>query len=165
MNELIKTLQARESGLAMIMVIGFMLTMAIIVAAATAYAINVVPQTNTDSSTRPGGPLRRGSTTTSAISTRTAKLLGDHRPHEPRSEGSPSRPGLVVNNCNYGASTPIGWVAMSTSDVSNGQFHYDVDTSDMDQFTIWLSSTGRADGVNEPAGQGPALPGRSATST
>ena len=148
MNELIRRFRREESGLAMIMVIGFMLTMAIIVAAATAYAINVVPQTQHGlSSTRALAAAQAG------IDHYLGHLNQDRNYWEttdcsnPALQGPNPDPGLVVNNCNYGASTPIGWVAMSTSDVSNGQFHYDVDTSDMDQFTIWLSSTGRADGV------------------
>lgn len=137
-----------DSGIAMMMAIGFMMTMSVIVAAATAYAVNVIPQT------------QQGLAYTRALAAAQAGIdhyLGhlntDRNYFETFDcdnvalEGPNPDPGLADNACGYTSGTPYGWVAMSTADPSNGEFHYDVDTSDMDQYTIWLTSTGRADGT------------------
>ncbi len=137
-----------DSGIAMMMAIGFMLTMSVIVAAATSYAVNVIPQTqNGLASTRALAAAQAG------IDHYLGHLNQDRNYFEttdcdnPALRGPNPDPGLVDNNCAYDANTAVGWIPMSTADTTNGEFHYDVDTSDMDQFTIWLGSTGRADGV------------------
>lgn len=137
-----------DSGMALIMTIGFILTMSVIVAAATAYAVNVVPHT------------QHGIAYTRSLAAAQAGI--DHylgHLNQDRNyfqtvdcdnlalKGPNPDPGLSNNACGYDEQTPYGWIPMSTADPSNGEFHYDVDTTDMDQYTIWIASTGRADGT------------------
>ena len=137
-----------DSGLAMMMAIGFMLTMSVIVAAATSYAVNVIPQTQHGLAyTRSLAAAQAG------IDHYLGHLNTDRNYFETIDcdnsalRGPSPDPGLTGNTCGYNANTAYGWVPMSTSDPSNGEFHYDIDTTDMDQYTIWISSTGRADGT------------------
>jgi hypothetical protein len=137
-----------DSGMAMVMVLGMILTASVIVAAGLAFATNSLPL------------AARGAHSVTALAAAQAGIdhylahLNRDRNYfatldctNPALRGPNPDPGLASNACGYTGSTSVGWVEVQPGDPGSGEFHYDVNSTQMDQFTILLSSTGRAEGV------------------
>ena len=137
-----------ESGIAMIMALGLMLTASVITVTALAFATNNLPL------------AVRGANSVQALGAAQAGIdhylghLNKDRNYfattdcsNPALKGPSTDPGLPSNGCGYTSATPVGWVDVQPGDPESGEFHYNIDSSRMDQFTIVVASTGRANGV------------------
>lgn len=137
-----------DEGIAMIMVLGLILTASVIIAGALSYAVAGQPQ------------ARRGTASVQALAAAQAGIdhylahLNQDRNYfstvdcdNPALAGPNPDPGVLTNTCGWNSSTPYGWVQVQPGDPDSATFHYDVNSAQMDQFTIWLSSTGRSGGV------------------
>ncbi len=133
--------------MAMMMVIGFMLVAGVIVATALSYATSLQPR------------AVNGQDRVEALSAAQAGIdhylghLNQDRNYfatpdcaNPALKGPNPDPAWLAN-CGWDASTPVGWVKVQPDDPKSAEFHYDVDSRQMDQFTIWVSSTGRSGNV------------------
>lgn len=137
-----------DQGVAMIMVLGLALTATVIVGAALSYAVSQQPQARLGSST-----MRALAAAQAGIDHYLAHLNKDRNYFStvdctnPALAGPKQDPGVLNNPCGWNSSTPVGWVPVQPGDAGSALFHYDVDSTGMDQFTIWLASTGRAGSV------------------
>ena len=134
--------------MAMMMAIGFMLVAGVIVATALSYATSLQPR------------AVNGQDRVEALSAAQAGIdhylghLNQDRNYfatpdcdNPALEGPNPDPAWLIDDCGWDADTPVGWVKVQPDDPNSAEFHYDVDSRQMDQFTIWVSSTGRAGNV------------------
>ncbi len=134
--------------MAMMMVIGFMLVAGVIVATALSYATSLQPR------------AVNGQDRVEALSAAQAGIdhylghLNQDRNYfatpdcaNPALQGPNPDPAWLIDDCGWDADTPVGWVRVQPDDPKSAEFHYDVDSRQMDQFTIWVSSTGRAGNV------------------
>lgn len=142
--------QARpgDEGAAMLMVMAFVVVMALVVGSTLAYATNQQSQG------------RHGMDTAGALAAAQAGIddyLGRLNQDEqyfqridcdnPALRGPNPDPRLAaVSTCGWSGSTPTGWESVESGDASSAQFHYDIDTSQIGQYEIWITSTGRAGG-------------------
>lgn len=137
-----------DSGMAMVMVLGLVLTASVLVATALSYAVAHQPQ------------ARHGVASVRALAAAQAGIdhylghLNQDRNYfvtadcdNPALAGPNPDPAWLSNGCGWDDQTAVGWVAVQPDDAQSATFHYDVDSTQMDQFTIWVSSTGRAAGV------------------
>ncbi|MCU0301614.1 MAG: hypothetical protein MUF35_08445 [Candidatus Nanopelagicales bacterium] len=137
-----------DAGIAMVMVLGLILTASVILVAALGYATNSLPH-----AARGHDAVRALAAAQAGIDHYLAHLNRDRNYFasvdcdNPALAGPNPDPGLLSNACGYTSSTAPGWIEVQPGDPASGEFHYDVNTTAMDQFTIWLSSTGRAEGV------------------
>ena len=140
----------------MMMVIGLMLAGSVIVASALAYATALQPQ------------ARNGEARVEALAAAQAGIdhylghLNQDRNYyatpdctNPALKGpNPDPAWLATPPCGWTSSTPVGWVSAQPGDPNAASFHYDIDSRQMDQFTIWVSSTGKSGDVQtDPPGQ------------
>ncbi len=145
MNDSMRNRLADERGVAMMMALGFMLTAGVVVAVALAYATSLQPQ------------ARHGQDRVEALSAAQAGIdhylghLNKDRNYfatadcaNPAMKGPTKDPALLGAPCGWTASTPYGWVKVQPDDPKSAEFHYDINSAQMDQFTIWVSSTGRS---------------------
>ena len=129
----------------MMMALGFMLVCGVLVATALAYATAGQPQ------------ARHGQDRVEALSAAQAGIdhylghLNRDRNYfatadcaNPALKGPNRDPALLTAQCGWGTTTPYGWVKVQPDDPASAEFHYDINSTDMDQFTIWVSSTGRS---------------------
>ena len=139
---------ADERGMAMMMAIGYMLTAGVVVAAALSYATSLQPM------------ARKGEARVEALSAAQAGIdhylghLNQDRNYfatpdcdNPALVGPNPDPAWLTVPCGWNSSTPVGWSQVQPGNPGSAEFHYDVDSRHMDQFTIWVSSTGRAGDV------------------
>lgn len=137
-----------DTGMAMIMTLGLILTASLIVVAALTYATNNLPMAarGTDS-VRALAAAQAGIDHYLAHLNRDRNYFATADCANPALAGPNPDPGLVSNACGYGTGTPVGWVEVQPGDPSSAEFHYDVNSTQMDQFTVLLASTGRSNGV------------------
>lgn len=142
MNRVLRRLRRSDAGVALVMVMGWMMVVAMLVAAATAYAIqtNVVAHKGQDW----GSAL---SAAQAGIEDYVARLNRNDNYGRiwdctnPALQG-PNQPG---NTCGWTSSTATGWVPVVATEPNGPAFHYDVDASNLDKNgTISVSSTGRS---------------------
>ena len=141
MNTILRRLRRSDAGVAMLMVMGWGLVLAMLVSAGIGYAIqsNLV--------------AHRGQDWGSALSAAQAGLE-DYVARLNRNDNygrtwdctnvamrGPNEPG---NTCGWTASTAPGWIPVVGSDPTAPSFHYDVDATNLDKNgTIRVVSTGR----------------------
>ncbi|MGB7981527.1 MAG: pilus assembly PilX N-terminal domain-containing protein [Candidatus Nanopelagicales bacterium] len=148
MNATMRPRLADERGMAMMMALGFMLTAGVLVATALAYATSLQPQ------------ARHGQDRVEALSAAQAGIdhylghLNKDRNYfatadcaNPAMQGPNKDPALLGAPCGWTASTPYGWAKVQPGDPDSADFHYDINSAQMDQFTIWVSSTGRSGAI------------------
>lgn len=138
----------QDEGAAMLMVMAFVVLMALVVGTTLAYATNQQSQG------------RHGMDTSGAIAAAQAgiddyqgRLNQDQQYFQridcdnPALVGPNPDPRLAaVSTCGWNSSTPAGWEAVEPGDPHSAEFHYDIDTSQIGQYEIWITSTGRAGG-------------------
>lgn len=136
----------RESGAAMIMVLGMISIMTVVVAAALGYAANVAPQVNRDQNWQAAlaaaqagvddylAKLNRTDAYALSVDCSNVALKG------PKAE---------TNSCGWNADTAPGWVAVQAGNPTAGKFHYDVNTANFwKDGSVWVESTGKVRGVS-----------------
>ena len=136
----------RDSGVAMIMVLGMISVMTLIVAATVAYAVNVAPQVRRDENWQAAlAAAQAGVDDYLAKLNRTdAYALSVDCDNE-----ALQGPQAETNACGWNDETPPGWVDVQAGVSSAGQFHYDVNTSSFwKDGSVWVESTGRVRGVS-----------------
>ncbi len=136
-----RRLAKSDAGVALIMVIGWMLVLATLVSAGIAYAIqtNVVAHRGQDW----GGAL---SAAQAGVEDYVARLNRNDNYGRiwdctnPAMRG-PNQPG---NTCGWTSTTPSGWLPVIATEPNGPAFHYDIDSSSLDKNgTINVYSTGR----------------------
>ncbi|HQR79131.1 MAG TPA: hypothetical protein PLT68_02805 [Actinomycetota bacterium] len=136
----------RDSGAAMIMVLGMISIMSVVVAAALAYAMNVAPQVRRDESWQAAlaaaqagvddylAKLNRTDAYALTVDCANVALKG------PKAE---------ANSCGWNGSTSPGWVNVQPGVPNSGKFHYDVNTANFwKDGSVWIESTGKVRGVS-----------------
>lgn len=139
---------ADEHGMAMMMVIGFMLVAGVIVATALSYATSLQPRAvNGQDRVEALSAAQAGIDHYLAHLNQDRNYFATADCDNPALKGPNADPALLTAPCGWDANTPVGWVKVQPGDPASAEFHYDVDSRQMDQFTIWVSSTGRAGNV------------------
>lgn len=136
-----------DSGMAMVLVMGSMVTLMVLVLAALAYVMQSERFARHDqdyssamSAAQAGvddyiSQLNRNDRYYASVDCSNAALQG---------------PRAAANSCGWGSSTPSGWVPVEpgTTDATAPHFHYSVDASKaMTDGTVMVTSTGRSKGV------------------
>lgn len=138
-----------DTGIAMALVIGMTLVMAAAIGGTLAYAANVQPQVRHDmnwnaalAAAQAGvddyiAQLNRKDNYWWSVDCTNNALAG------------PKPDPNANNECGWNASTPVGWVPVKAGSVSDGQFHYDVNSASFwKDGSIWVESTGMVNGVS-----------------
>jgi hypothetical protein len=141
MNAIFRRIRRSDAGVALVMVMGWMLVLALLVTAAIGYAIqtNIVAHRGQDW----GGAL---SAAQAGIEDYVARLnrndnYGRTWDCTNVAMKGPNQPG---NTCGWTASTASGWIPVVSTQPNGPAFHYDVDSSSLDlNGTITVFSTGR----------------------
>ena len=130
-----------DAGVALIMVMGWMLVLAVLVTAAIGYAIqtNLVAHRGQDW----GGAL---SAAQAGVEDYIARLNRNDNYGRIWDCTNPALkgPNEVGNTCGWTSTTPSGWIPVIATEPNGAAFHYDVDSSSLDKNgTINITSTGR----------------------
>jgi hypothetical protein len=137
----LRRLHGSDAGVALIMVMGWMLVLATLVSASIAYAIqtNVVAHKGQDW----GGAL---SAAQAGVEDYVARLNRNDNYGRTWDCTNPAMkgPNEVGNTCGWTSSTPSGWIPVVSTQPTGPAFHYDVDASSLDKNgTVNVRSTGR----------------------
>jgi hypothetical protein len=141
MNAILRRLRSSDAGVALVMVMGWMLVLALLVSAAIGYAIqtNLVAHRGQDW----GGALSAAQAGVEDYVARLNRNDNYGRTWDctnPALKG-PNQPG---NSCGWSTTTPTGWVPVIATEPNGPAFHYDVDASSLDlNGTISVFATGR----------------------
>ncbi len=141
MNRIYRRLRHSDAGVALIMVMGWMLVLATLVTAAIGYAI----QTNV--------VAHKGQEWGSSLSAAQAGLE-DFVARLNRNDNygrtwdctnnAMKGPNEAGNTCGWTATTPTGWIPVIATQPTGPSFHYDIDASSLDKNgTINVTSTGK----------------------